>query len=168
MYKGEVAEWLIKLIPDSFETNQVFSMATDDHLTEMRSHKDYYSSLLVSDLDKAPSNYNCELVSIIGTGQEHYINYSKRAGRWVLFDDHVCKTLGDYSKVIKHMIQGQILPYVVMYKTRLIISKLKVDFVAKDGLFPEMNNNVIMEDRDESRDTEESKISSAKFETREG
>jgi hypothetical protein len=168
MYKGEVAEWLIKLIPESFETNQVFSMANDDHLTDIKSHKDYYSSLLISELDRAPSNYNCELISIIGTVQDHYINYSKREGSWVLFDDHVCKKLGNYSKVIKHMIQGQILPYVIMYKTKLIKSMFKVDSVPKEAHFNKMSNNVIMEDPCESRQTEESKILSSKSQSRAG
>ena len=105
MYKRAVVEWLIKLVPESFKANQVFSMYTDDHFTELKSHKEQNSSLLISEVDKAQTNYDCDLISIIGTVRDHYVNYSQRSGEWWLFDDHLCKKLGDYNKVIKNMIQ---------------------------------------------------------------
>lgn len=159
MYKRAVVEWLIKLVPESFKTNQVFSMYTDDHLTELKSHKEHFSSLLISEIDKHQMNYDCELISIIGTVRDHYLNYSKRSGSWWLFDDHMCKQLGSYSKVVKHMMQGQILPYVIMFRTKPSFSKLRLGADSKD----QQTDNVILEESGEVTKDEESKISINKY-----
>lgn len=159
MYKRAVVEWLIKLVPESFKTNQVFSMYTDDHLTELKSHKEQCSSLLISEIDKNQINYECELISIIGTVRDHYVNYSKRSGAWWLFDDHMCKELGSYSKVVKHMMQNQILPYVIMFRTKPSFSKFRFGVDSKDLQM----DNVILEESVEVTKDEESKYSMNKY-----
>jgi hypothetical protein len=90
----DACKWITKLIPENFALRSAFNIVGDSgsEREELAEHHGLVSSLLVSEIERPYKDAAVEILNIVGITRDHYINYSKRGGRyWFLFDDHKCK-----------------------------------------------------------------------------